>query len=330
MPRFDILGIGENTIDMVMELAHFPALGSKEKLHALRAMPGGQVATAMIACQRWGLRTHYVGCVGDDGAAALHRRELRRVGVRSHLVAIPGRASRLSFILLDKASGERTILWKRDRRLTLSPRNLRKGWVYTARLLYVDGHDPATTALAARWARQKEIPVMGDFDHLSDGLRHLMPFVDYAVTSRDFPRQATGEKDLFRALQLLSSKYGFRLICATLGVDGALAWDGRRFWYAPSYQVRVVDTTGAGDLFHAGVAYGILHRWDLKRILNFSSAAAALNCKAIGAQGRICSLRTVEAMQHRGRRNRSLFSRSHLERASVRARRMSGESESVF
>ncbi len=100
---------------------------------------------------------------------------------------------------------------------------------------------------------------------MTPGLLRLLPFVDYPVTSKEFPVDATGEKNLLKALPQLQRKYGSRAVCATIGVDGALAWDGTRFWYAPSYKVRVVDTTGAGDLFHAAFSYGILHHWDRPR-----------------------------------------------------------------
>jgi sulfofructose kinase len=322
--RFDILGIGENATDTVLQLAQFPALGSKVEMLGAQIMPGGQVATALIACQRWGLRTHYVGVVGDDSAAELHRRELRRAGVHADLIHVPRTLSQMSFILIDTSSGERTIVWRRDHRLTVSPTFLQRGWVTSVRLLHVDGHDPATTSVAASWARASGIPVMADLDHMSPGLLRLLPFVDYPVTSKEFPVDATGEKNLLKALPQLQRKYGSSSICATLGVHGALAWDGSRFWYAPSYEVRVVDTTGAGDLFHAAFSYGILHGWDLQRILDFACAAAGLNCETLGARGGIGSLPKVKELQRKARRNRSLYSEAQLERASAHARRKRG------
>jgi len=314
-PRFDILGIGENATDTVLQLPQFPALGSKVEMLGAQIMPGGQVATALIACRRWGLRSHYVGAVGDDHAADLHRRELRRAGVHSDLVQAPRTLSQMSFILIDTSSGERTIVWRRDPRLTVPPAFLQRGWVTSARLLHVDGHDPATTSIAASWARASGIPVVADLDHLSPGLLRLLPFVDYPVTSKEFPFDATGEKNLLKALPQLQRKYGSRAVCATIGVDGALAWDGTRFWYAPSYAIRVVDTTGAGDLFHAAFSYGILHGWDLQHILDFSCAAAGLNCERLGARGGITTLARVKELQRKGRRNRALFSQAQLERA---------------
>jgi len=319
--RFDILGIGENATDTVLQLSQFPPLGSKVEMLGTQIMLGGQVATALIACQRWGLRTHYVGVVGDDHAAELHRRELRRAGVHSDLAQVPRTLSQMSFILIDTSSGERTIVWRRDPRLTVPPAFLQRSWVTGARLLHIDGHDPATTSVAASWARASGIPVVADLDHMSPGLQRLLPFVDYPVTSKEFPLDATGEKNLLKALPQLQRKYGSRAVCATIGVDGALAWDGTRFWYAASYKVRVVDTTGAGDLFHAAFSYGILHRWDLQRILDFACAAAGLNCETLGARGGISSLSKVKGLQRNASRNRALFSQAELATAATRAPR---------
>jgi len=318
-PRFDILGIGENATDTVLRLPQFPALGSKMELLSAEILPGGQVATTMIACQRWGLRTHYIGCVGDDSAGELHRKELRREGVHADLVSVPRSMSQMSFILVDTKSGERTIAWIRDPKLTVPPSFLQRSWVTSARLLHVDGHDPATTSVAASWARASGIPVVADLDHVAPGLLRLLPFVDYPVTSKEFPVDAAGEQNLLKALPQLQRKYGSRAICATLGVDGALAWDGNCFCYAPSYKVRVADTTGAGDLFHAGFSFGILQGWELQPILDFSCAAAGLNCQSLGARGGIAKLGKIKELQRAGRLNRARYSLSQLERAATAA-----------
>jgi sulfofructose kinase len=305
--QFDILGIGENATDTLLVLPQFPTVGSKVETQDAQIMPGGQVATALVACQTWGLRTHYVGSIGDDPSAELHRREFQRTGVHTSLFRSPRTLSHMSFILVDAQSGERTVAWKRDRRLALPRTFLKRSWVSSARLLYIDGHDPSTTRKAAAWARSARVPVVADFDHWSPQLARLLPFVDYPVVSRDFPLAASGEPTLLKALPQLKRKYRFRAICVTLGIDGALAWDGARFWYAPSYKVRVKDTTGAGDLFHAAFSFGILRAWELQRILDFACAAAGLNCEAYGARGGISDLKKVERLQRRGKRNRVAF-----------------------
>ena len=92
----------------------------------------------------------------------------------------------------------------------------------------------------------------------------------------------------------MQSRYGCRLSAATLGENGVLAWDGNRLIHTPAYRVPVVDTTGAGDIFRAGFIYGLLRDWPLERQLDFSCAAAAMNCMAPGARGGIQSVSAIE------------------------------------
>src|SRR6202012_96736 len=152
----DIVGVVLTATDTLIPLPHFPASGSKVEFHSASVLPGGQVATAMVACQTWGLRTRYVGKLGDDDAGRLHRDEFRRLGVEAHLLTAPSCPSQQAFILVED-SGERTVLWKRDERLTLRPGELRKEWISDARALHVDGHDTAAALTAATWAREAGI-----------------------------------------------------------------------------------------------------------------------------------------------------------------------------
>jgi sulfofructose kinase len=76
-----------------------------------------------------------------------------------------------------------------------------------------------------------------------------------------------------------------------------------------------VDTTGAGDIFHAGFIYGLLQDWPLDRQLDFACAAAALNCMAVGARGGIQTLEAIEALMRTGSRHHAVYCVSNAERA---------------
>jgi sulfofructose kinase len=136
--------------------------------------------------------------------------------------------------------------------------------------------------------------VIADLDEVYPGVEDLLENIDYLIVSRNFPSQVTGERHLEDALRLMFGRYGSLLTAATLGEEGVLAWDGKQFHHASAYRVPVVDTTGAGDIFHAGFIYGLLQDWPLQRQLDFACAAAALNCKAIGARGGIQTLDTID------------------------------------
>jgi sulfofructose kinase len=304
--KVDVVGVGLNATDTLIPVHHYPAAGSKVEFRSANVLPVGQVATAMVACQSWGLRTRYVGKVGDDLAAALHRAEFARLGVETHLFTAPGCPSQQAFILVDDA-GERTVLWKRDDRLALEPSDLHREWILGARALHLDGHDTGAATIAATWARAAGVPVVADLDELYSGVDALLPLIDYLITSLDIPGRITGESDLRKSLPAVRSRYGARLTAATLGHDGVLAYDGTQFHYAPAFRVETVDTTGAGDIFHAGFIYGLLQGWPLQRQLEFACAAAALNCTGIGARGHIAPLAEIEHLISTGQRHPSSF-----------------------
>jgi sulfofructose kinase len=260
----------------------------------------------MVACQTWGLRTRYIGKIGDDLAATLHRSEFARLGVEAHLLNAQGCPSQQAFILVDDA-GERTVLWKRDDRLALQSSDLQREWILEARALHLDGHDTSAATIAATWARSAGIPTIADLDELYPGVDALLPLIDYLITSRDIPGRISGESDFRKSLSAVRSKYGARLSAATLGPEGVLAYDGAQFHYAPAFRVDTIDTTGAGDIFHAGFIYGLLQGWPLPRQLEFACAAAALNCTGIGARGHIAPIAEIEHLIATGQRHPSAF-----------------------
>jgi sulfofructose kinase len=306
LQKVDVVGVGLNATDTLIPVKEFPERGSKIEIHSANAMLGGPVASAIVACQQWGLRTRYVGKLGEDHPALLHREEFARLGVEAHLLTAPGCTSQQAFILVD-STGERTVLWKRDNRLTLLPTEINREWISNARVLHLDGHDTAAAALAAQWARESGIPVVADLDDLYTGIESLLPNIDYLVTSRDIPYRITGNSDLRQSLPEVHRRYACRLTGATLGSDGVLAWDGQKFYYAPAYEVNVADTTGAGDIFHAGFIFGLVRGWPTQRQLEFACAAAALNCAAVGARGGIQPVREIEALMATGTRHAAAF-----------------------
>jgi sulfofructose kinase len=294
--RVDVVGVGLNATDTIIRLPHFPEFDSKIELISADVRAGGQVASAMVACRRWGLSARYVG----------------KVGVEAHLLPVTDCTSQIAFILVDETSGERTIMWKRDPRLEIQPEELRPEWIVNARLLLVDGHDTAAATQAARWARAAGIPVVADLDNVYPGVKQLLEVVDYPITSGEFPSRFIGKTEILKAIREISGRFKFRLMGVTLGRQGAVAWDGHDFLYSPGYQVSAMDTTGAGDIFHGAFAYGLLQDWPPQRIMDFSCAAAALNCTALGARGHIAAMREIEEMMITGARSDRAFDAEEL------------------
>ena len=302
--RVDLVGVGLNATDTVIPLAEYPERGSKTEYRTVTVLPGGQVATTVVACQQWGMQTRYVGKLGDDHAAQLHHEAFAHAGVEEQVITVQGGMSPQSLILVD-ALGERTVLCRRDERLVLQPEDLKQQWITNARALHIDGHDTAAATLAAQWARLAGVPVVADIDAVYAGIDELLELVDYLIVSRDFPCRLMDEPDLETALRAMHRRYQCSLTAATLGQDGVVAFDGQQFHYAPAFCVQVVDTTGAGDIFHAGFIYALLQGWPLARQLDFACAAAALNCTQVGARGGIQSVAAIEALVASGERYRA-------------------------
>jgi sulfofructose kinase len=290
--KVDLVGVGLNATDTLIPLASYPIRGSKTEYASASIMPGGQTATTIVACQMWGLSTRYVGKLGDDDAATLHRREFARTGVDARLITVPNVSSPQSLILVD--GGERTVLCRRDERLLLKSSDIERDWIVNARALHVDGFETAAATTAATWARAAGVSVIADLDEIYTGVDELIDNVDYLIVSRDFPSRLTGERHLEQALRVMMRRYGCTVTAATLGEQGVLAWDGKEFHATAAYRVPVTDTTGAGDIFHAGFIYGLLQDWPLAHQLDFACAAAALNCTASGARGGIGSVQAIE------------------------------------
>lgn len=299
--KVDVVGVGLNAADTLVLVPHHPAQGSKVEAESVTLLPGGQVATAVIACQRWGMATRYVGKLGDDVAGTIHRKEFESAGVETQIVTVQRCASHRSFILV-APDGERTVVCHHDERLALSPDDLNHQWIVNARSLLVDGYDTGAAITAAGWAREAQIPVIADFDEAYPRIEELLKNVDYSIVSRGFPQQICHEHDLKKSLPKLHSHFGSKLTAATLGTDGVLAWDGKEFHHARAFLVPAVDTTGAGDIFHAGFIYALLQGWPLARQLDFACAAAALNCTAQGARGGIRPVSEIENLMKTGSR----------------------------
>jgi sulfofructose kinase len=311
-PKVDFVGAGINSLDTLIRVPRFPAFDSKMEVISTEILPGGQVATAAVACQRWGLATRYIGKIGDDYAGKIQREGLEREGLELHLTEVLGCSSQVAYILIDQSSGERTILWKRDARLDFLPGELRPDWITNARLLHVDGHPCMPAAIAANWAREAGVMVLADLDNLYPGAEALLEQVDFVIAAREFPERLLGIADPLESLPEIVRRFGCRVAGVTLGQDGALAWDGQQFHYNPAFRVDAVDTTGAGDIFHAGFAYSLLDGRDLPDSLEFSCAAAGLNCSALGARGGIRPIQEITSLIETGERHPRAYEGAEL------------------
>jgi sugar/nucleoside kinase (ribokinase family) len=282
----DVVGIGENSIDYVGVLAPEVPRSSKGRLGAFSVEPGGQIATALVACARLGWRARYVGVFGDDEAGRRSRESLVREQVDVSAAGIVrGASNRVAIVLVDQA-GERTVLAYRDEGAAVNVTAATEAAV-SGRILLVDCEDPPAATAGAIAARQASIPTMVDVDEVTPESRALLSHIDVIVTAEDVPRALTGRGDLGEALLAIEREFHASLVVVTLGARGSLARCGGREFQSPAPSVAVVDATGAGDVFRGALAAAFL-TWpagDVETALAYANCAAALSCRGVGARG---------------------------------------------
>jgi sulfofructose kinase len=294
--RFDVVGFGLSSVDHLCVVKRQPRLDSKQQLVTYEVQPGGQVPTALVALQRWGLRTAYVGGFGDDVGGALSRSALatERVDLAATVVRASTR-QQVSVILIDEISGERSVLWERVEALVLQPDEIRREHVVAGRVLLMDAVDMPTAITAARHAKHDGVVTVLDTDDPTPGIDELLQFTDVLIVGTEFPARLTGITDLRAALRA-ASRHGPWFVGVTLGPGGALAYVRGEFHYVPAVRVPVVDSTGAGDIFHAGSIYGLLQGWPTPDTLRFAAAAAALKCERLGGRPGIPTLERAKGL----------------------------------
>lgn len=321
-PAFDVLGIGLNATDTLLLVSQFPQYAGKVPFTEELLSPGGQVATAVVAAAKLGLRTKYIGTVGDDLRGRIQRESLLDTGVDiSGVVVRTDCPNQTAYIVIDQSTGERTVFWQRADCLRMRCSEIRPEDIANTRLLHLDGYDVEAAAHAAALAREHNVGVSLDVDTVYAGFDSVLPYVDYMVAGSGWPSKWTGEADPFEALTRLRREYGFRVAAMTLGDHGALALHDGGWAYSAAFQVACADTTGAGDVFHGAFCYAMLSGFEMQRALEFSNAAAALNCTAIGARGHVPELSEVNSLLAAGRRGQAkrMEAREIAERAGRKA-----------
>jgi sugar/nucleoside kinase (ribokinase family) len=311
---FDLVGVGLNSTDTLLLVPNFPAYGGKVRIVEEVLSPGGQVASALTAAAKLGLKTKYIGTIGDDVRGEIQMLSLEAARINLDDVEIRKNCPNQSaYIVIDQATGERTVFWSRPDCLELDPARITPDNIACARMLHIDGHDTKAVEKAARVAREHGIPVSCDVDTIYPGFDRVLPLVDYLVSSSEFPARWTGERDPFKALEIIQNEHKMRVAAMTLGADGALALvvvEGvKKYVYVPGFVVDCIDTTGAGDVFHGAFCYAVINGMAIQEGLEFSCAMAALNCTKLGARGGIATANEAWALMQSAERR--VWSEAH-------------------
>jgi len=285
--KVDVAGLGQCCLDHIGIIAKYPAVDTKCETTNITIQGGGPVATALVALSRWELSCTFLGVTGDDPFGDEIRASLETEGIDINgLISRPQSKSQVAFIVVEKGSGQRNIFWQRPEGPPLTAGEIDFDLVTRARVLHTDGLFPEAALEAGRAARNAGVPVVVDAGTLRPGMLELAGRADYFIASETFSRALVGGDAPLQACQELQ-KMGPGLACVTLGTRGYVALYNGRIIEKPAYPVTAVDTTGCGDIFHAGFIYGLLKGWAVAPCLDFAAWSAAMVAREIGGRAGI-------------------------------------------
>lgn len=299
----DVVGLGYCTYDILAIVPRLPGFDDVRMVHLADLIydGGGMVGTALAALARLGVDTGYVGVLGDDAEGHWLRERLVAEGIDiTRLRLDPAVGTNRCLLLVSEQTAGRSILCHaRTGREALILDEADRALIQSARVLHLDGQFMPAAIQAARWARQAGVTVSFDGNHDRPGLHELLPLVDWLVVTEGFAAEYTAMSSLEAGVAALLD-HGVPLLVVTQGDLGCRAWAGGRHWRIPAWHVPVLDTTGAGDAFHGGFIYGMLHGWDVPRSAAFAAAVAALNCRVLGGRRGLPDLPAVLDLLHHG------------------------------
>lgn len=294
MNSLEVLVIGRSCLDMIAALNRFPEENQKAPFDFRLSEGGGQGGTAACCIARLGGRVEYVGKLGDDDEGRYCLQRLKDFGVDTGQVeTVTGGRTPVAYVFVTRPTGRRTIIYEPSR---LPPVVLSAPLRNLVRIAPVVLLDPEVTYLGPELGRLKteRTQIVYDAERWRNGLPDIMALADYFIPCEDF--MASPQLDIDRLsfeekLMALKSRIKGQVI-VTRGEKGACYLSGNDI-----HQVRVpesvvaaaVDTTGAGDNFHAAFALAISRGMDLHRAVRFSVAVASLSCRDYGGRNGVPS-----------------------------------------
>lgn len=290
---FDCLGFGICAADYLCVVPKYPSLDEKSEAIQFSFQGGGPVATALVTLARLGSSVSFIGRFGNDFNGHFVQEQFfsQRVNI-SGIIVDDSMPTNQAFIWIDQQSGKKSIVLNSRGYRTVQPDELNTDFVRGLKFLLIDGRDTEATFHLIQWAKEKGAKIVLDAGSPRERMDALLKMVDYPVVSEHFGRTYFKTENSNKVIESLLAS-GAKAAVVTLGDKGCFGGDGNGVYFQPAFPVDVVDTTGAGDVFHGAFTFGLLQNWTLPKILKFASATAALKCKKIGGRAGIPTLHEV-------------------------------------
>lgn len=302
MARIAAIGLIDH--DQIIHLDHLPLPGTSAVVFDVTESPGGTTANTAVTLARLGEDVTLRGMIGNDEAGTVLLAGLEQEGVGCSMVTASDGPTDRSIILLDRTSGERTILWQKGAAI-------RKGdqldiiTLFDHDIVILDMADePLRRFLTDLPAHTKpDVRLLGPITYIvdndePDAIEIAFRFDTIVGTLAQYLRlmRIDSEADLILQIQHRMPGNNLRAAIVTLGSDGCLWITPNEHGYTPGFAVNTVDTIGAGDAFTGGVAYGMARRWPWPETARFANAVGALSTRGYGSQTSLPTLDEVDQL----------------------------------
>jgi ribokinase len=279
-----VYGLGQCSLDYLGKIDAYPPPDVKCEFSDMVIQGGGPVATALVALARWGVSCAFAGLLGDDLFGKMIKESLDAEGVDTGGVLVrKGFDSQFAFICAEPSASRRTIFWRRPTGPPPSPDEIDYDIIRQAKVVHTDGLFAEATLAACRAAKEAGVQVVVDAGSMREGMLELAALSDYYLASETFANSLVGENKPREACEKLA-ELGPQVVGVTLGPKGYVALVDGRIIERPAYEVEAIDTTGCGDVFHAGFTYGVVKGWDVEESLHFGAWAAAMVSQELGGR----------------------------------------------
>ncbi len=289
----NILVIGNNTVDQVWMTNGILQMGQKKTDNEFEVFAGGQAANCAVALAMLGCKVNYIGAFGSDQFGKISRQSMSDSGINIDWSKIEDCPNYLATVIVDKISGERSILMYKDSRLELSDHIIMDDWLDNIDLLYTDGHEPVYSCKCIKRAYEKNIPIIADAEEVNSYLKNYLPYITTLIAPLEVFRELSKQELIENVLEEVK-EMGPISVIATNGENGGYALDAQnRFHRYEAIKCDVVDTTGAGDAFHAGYMIGCKNNLSFKQSVKYAAIVASKKCQVKGPRikkDNICEL----------------------------------------
>lgn len=295
---YDLIGLGVSTVDLVALVDHLPVQEEVQRAIEMVVQGGGPIATAMVTAARLGARVAMLDSIGDDWRGKLILDEFARENVFTGDMRVhPNHTSSTACIMVHQATGARSIVYAPGTAPELTPDDLPRAEIESARFLHVNGRHWDACLQAIEWARAANVQVSfdGGAHRYRPQIRQLVALANVCIVAHEFAMQYTGETDVRKSAEVLLA-VGPSLVVITEGIQGSwISTRDGKFFHQPAFRFpKAIDTTGCGDSYHGAFLFGLLQEWSLEKTARWASAVAALNSQALGGRSGLPTYEQVE------------------------------------